>query len=376
MPAAVRGTSKSLERYFRPIPGIPRQAPRNGDAVHPVARSRAACGRIGDRRGGDRGGARQPVDQQRNTRKTLSRRIEAFHGPMMLDHARNAAYAAAIERAVRPGMLVLEVGAGSGLLALIAARAGADVVTCEENPLIAVAAQRIVERNGMTDRIRVIAKRSDALHIPDDMPRPADLVIHEIFGSRIFDEGVTGALTDARQRLLRPGAPSIPRSANIVCALVAGAKPPETLADVLGFDLSPFELLVRPARSVWSSVRRGLERRSAPGSALPMDYDSPPPFGAASDSVILRIRRRPHRRYRAMAAHPVRRRHDTGERSVRGQCEFVMGGIVPVIPYADRYRCRRRDRGQDASSRPADDAGCVQATPWLRPPRTVPPAVS
>lgn len=222
-------------------------------------------------------------------RSALSSRVAGFHGPMLLDPVRNAAYAHAIEAIVRPGMLVLEIGAGSGLLALIAARAGAQVVACEQNPLIAAAAQSIVERNGYADRVTIVAKRSDAMTIPDDMPRRADLVVHEIFGSQLFDEGVNGALADARQRLLKPGAPSLPRGAAIRCALAANAAaiPIATFADVHGFDLSTFELLVRPARSIWSNVRRGLVRRSAPGSGLAMDYDSPPPFGPASDTTIL-----------------------------------------------------------------------------------------
>jgi len=208
---------------------------------------------------------------------------------MLLDRVRNAAYARAIEATVRPGMLVLEIGAGSGLLALIAARAGADVVTCEQNPLIAAAAQNIVARNGLADRVRIVAKLSNAMTIPEDLPRPADLVIHEIFGSQLFDEGVTGALDDARRRLLTPGAPSLPRAAAVRCALAASVSPypAETLADVHGFDLSPFELLVRPVRSLWANVRRGLERRSAPASALAMDYDSPPPFGLESETISL-----------------------------------------------------------------------------------------
>jgi protein arginine N-methyltransferase 7 len=222
-------------------------------------------------------------------RTALSSRVAGFHGPMLLDHVRNAAYARAIEQVVRPGMLVLEIGAGSGLLALIAARAGAEVVTCEQNPIIAAAARIIVERNGFAGRVRIVPKRSDTMTIPGDLPRLADLVIHEIFGGQLFDEGVTGALDDARRRLLTPGAPSLPRGAAVRCALVASnaAGAEAGFADVHGFDLSPFELLVRPVRSIWANVRRGLDRRSAPASALRMDYDSPPPFGAESETIVL-----------------------------------------------------------------------------------------
>ena len=220
----------------------------------------------------------------------LSRSVAGFHGPMLLDRARNAAYASAIEAIVTPGMLVLEIGAGSGLLALIAARAGAQVVTCESNPLVAAVAQTIVARNGYADRVTVIAKQSDQLRIPEDLPRPADLVIHEIFGSQLFDEGVNGALADARARLLTADAPSLPSRAAVRCALAA-ADPPRSLAkfdDVHGFDLSHFSLLVRPVESVFANRRGGLEQRSEAVSALWMDYDSPPPFGTVSDTIVLK----------------------------------------------------------------------------------------
>jgi type II protein arginine methyltransferase len=219
----------------------------------------------------------------------LSKRVAPFHGPMLLDEVRNAAYARAIEQAVRPGMLVLEIGAGSGLLAMLAARAGARVVTCESNPLVAEAARTIVERNGYADRVTVIAKRSDELQIPDDLPAPADLVIHEIFGSQLVDEGVDAALTDARQRLLKPGAPSVPSAAAVRCALAMSSKfkTRPSLRSVQGFDLSYFEMLVRPKRSIFSNRRAGLERRSAVVSMLHMDYDIQPPFGQASETIAL-----------------------------------------------------------------------------------------
>ena len=219
----------------------------------------------------------------------LSRGVAGFHGPMLLDRARNAAYARAIEAIVTPDMLVLEIGAGSGLLALIAARAGARVVTCEGNPLLAAVAQTIVERNGYADRITVVAKQSDQLRIPDDLPRRADLVVHEIFGSQLVDEGVNDALADARARLLTADAPSLPRGAAVRCALAAADQPrsPARFDDVHGFDLSYFSLLVRPVQAVFSNRRSGLDQRSVAVSALRMDYDAPPPFGATTETIVL-----------------------------------------------------------------------------------------
>ena len=64
---------------------------------------------------------------------------------MINDAARNDAYEAAIVRALagRGGALVLNVGAGTGLLSMMAARAGARAVACEMVPELAAAATRI-----------------------------------------------------------------------------------------------------------------------------------------------------------------------------------------------------------------------------------------
>jgi type II protein arginine methyltransferase len=224
---------------------------------------------------------------QARVRGALSRRVPAYHRPMLLDRTRNEMYARAVEDAVKPGMLVLEIGTGSGLLALIAARAGATVVTCEENSIIAAAAQAIVERNGFADRIRVVPKRSDALRIPEDLPRRADLIIHEIFGCQLIDEGVAKSLADARHRLLRPEARSIPARAWVRSALVATESPSthQQLADVQGFDLSLFELLGRAVIPANSPSVGTLVPRSAFASALHMDFNIAPPFGPGQETV-------------------------------------------------------------------------------------------
>lgn len=92
--------------------------------------------------------------------------VQSFHVPMLLDEARNEAYARAISRMVRPGMRVLEIGTGGGLLAMLCAQAGAQVTTCEMHPIIAATARAIIDRNGLSEQVRVVAKRSDQLQIP------------------------------------------------------------------------------------------------------------------------------------------------------------------------------------------------------------------
>lgn len=217
----------------------------------------------------------------------LSNGVQSFHVPMLLDHARNAAYARAIRRMVHPGMRVLEIGTGGGLLAMLCAEAGAIVTTCEAQPTIAATARAIVDRNGFSDRVRVISKRSDLLSIPEDMDAPAELVVHEIFGRRLFDEGVTAALRDARERLLIAGAPALPAQAEIRCALARSVDVRRRVGTIEGFDMSLFNLLTVPGRQLRLKKREHVDYCSETASVLRMDYDAPAPFGPQSESVSL-----------------------------------------------------------------------------------------
>ncbi|MFA6114830.1 MAG: 50S ribosomal protein L11 methyltransferase [Sphingomonas sp.] len=175
-------------------------------------------------------------------RRLLASLIPGYHVPMMNDARRNAAWDAALRRAIRPGMTVLEIGTGAGMLALMAARAGAaKVVTCEYNPVAAGMARDLAARNGYADRIQVVAKRSQALTIGKELDRPADLLVCDIFADGLLDFDPLGAIADARQRLLAPGAPAVPMAASLCAALVDWRDYPRAghIDAACGFDLSP-----------------------------------------------------------------------------------------------------------------------------------------
>ncbi len=83
------------------------------------------------------------------TRGRHGRRAD-WHFNMVNDEPRNAAFARAIAHMVKPGQRVLEIGTGSGLLAMLAARdeqgapRAAQVITCEANPLLSRLATQII----------------------------------------------------------------------------------------------------------------------------------------------------------------------------------------------------------------------------------------
>jgi len=152
--------------------------------------------------------------------KLLAKLIPGYHVPMMNDARRNAAWDAALRRAIRPGMRVFEIGTGAGMLAMMAARAGStNVVTCETNEVAAVLARELVARNGLADRIRILTKPSQEVTVGADLEGPADLLFCDIFGDALFRFSPLPALADARRRLLAPGAPSIPAGGMLRAAL-------------------------------------------------------------------------------------------------------------------------------------------------------------
>ena len=78
------------------------------------------------------------------------------HRSMIRDRVRTEAFRRAIDAVVRPGDIVLDVGAGSGILSVFAARAGAARVYAVEQTSIAVLAQELAAANGVADIVRVI----------------------------------------------------------------------------------------------------------------------------------------------------------------------------------------------------------------------------
>jgi type II protein arginine methyltransferase len=178
--------------------------------------------------------------------------VPAWHVPMMNDAPRNAAFERAIGRAVAAcgsAARVLDIGTGSGILSLMAARAGAAaVVGCEAVPAIAAVARKIIALNGQADRVRLVAKRSTELTIGGDLDEPADVLVSEILSSSVLSEYVLDTFEDAVRRLLKPGAPVIPRAVSAVGCLAGGPALEKMgfVGAIDGLDLSPFAELAAP----------------------------------------------------------------------------------------------------------------------------------
>jgi type II protein arginine methyltransferase len=218
----------------------------------------------------------------------LTRKVPDFHAPMLADAARNEAYARAI-KAVAPGRRVLDIGAGSGLLAMIAARAGAaSVVACERDPMLAQTAPEIVAANGLNGKVTVLALHSRQLDRERDLAGGVDLVISEIFSDDLLGEQVLASLEHARTELCRPGARFLPAAASIRVALADFPEKRVDLAEIEGFDLSLFARHLPRVRNVRPSSSK-LVLRSEPVDLFRFAFDdggAPPATGQAHARLL------------------------------------------------------------------------------------------
>lgn len=219
--------------------------------------------------------------------RAASAEVHAWHFSIVRDAARNAAYRAAIERAIRSGDRVLEIGAGTGLLSMMAARAGAEVVACEMNPAIAAAAVRIVAHNGLADRVRILARHSGDLDATRDLGGPVDLIVSEILSNDLLVEQVLPVMADVVPRLLKDGGRAIPAGGAIRVALAEWqGLEQRRVGNIDGFDLSPFNALERVPYSVKPGDPR-LTLRSAPADLFRFDFAGGGPYAPGRAAVPL-----------------------------------------------------------------------------------------
>jgi len=182
-------------------------------------------------------------------RLAMSGMIPAWHIPMINDDERNAAYQRALDRAVTPDSIVFEIGTGSALVAMMAARAGAkQVVTCEAVPILAEMAKETVARNGFADRITVLSKRSTQVKVGPDLPEKADIFVSELINIGMLAPNMLPIIQHARANLVKPDARIIPEAAVVWGALVqcdqlAAVNPVRTIA---GFDMAAFDVFRSP----------------------------------------------------------------------------------------------------------------------------------
>ena len=193
------------------------------------------------------------------------------YGTMIADEARTSAYVEALRRAVRPGDVVLDLGAGTGIFSLLACRLGARRVhACDTNAAVELAGE-LARRNGFGDRVVCHEGPSTRLTLPE----PVDVIVSDLRGKLPLAGRGLAALIDARERLLKPEGTVLPRRDTLWLALASApeahrrAVTPWSGND-LGFDLGPWSALLAQS---WSPAQpRAIDIASRPVLWTELDY--------------------------------------------------------------------------------------------------------
>lgn len=134
------------------------------------------------------------------------------HITMLADSQRVETYYQALKSAIIPGKsVVVDIGTGTGLLAMMAAQIGAKRVYAIEMGKIANVAQKLVEDNGYSDIITLHRGLSNDITLPEQ----ADIVVSETMGFTGFEENIVEIFHDAALRLAKPDAIFIPQSISL-----------------------------------------------------------------------------------------------------------------------------------------------------------------
>jgi len=164
----------------------------------------------------------------------------AGYGEMIADRVRLEAFAQALRRTVKPGNVVMDIGTGPGIFAVLACELGASRVIAVEPDSIIQVAREVAISNRCRDKIEFIEKMSTSL----ELPIQADVIVSDMRGVLPLLGRNIPSVVDARRRFLAPRGTLIGRRDIMWVALIEAPQSFGRLAEpwehnLLKQDLSP-----------------------------------------------------------------------------------------------------------------------------------------
>ena len=182
------------------------------------------------------------------------------YGRMISDRVRMDAYLRALRKAIKPGSVVLDIGTGTGIMALLACRLGAGrVYAIEPDDAIELGRETAIA-NGYAERIEFIQDMSTRVTLPERV----DVIVSDIGGALPFFQLHIPSIIDARKRFLAPGGILIPQRHALWAAPVEAAELYRSLIAVWEGDTYGLNMLA--ARRI--AVNRQVRNRVTPRQLL------------------------------------------------------------------------------------------------------------
>merc|ERR1719272_300982 len=164
-----------------------------------------------------------------------------IHEEMLKDSVRTLTYRQAIEGNAHlfKDKIVLDVGCGTGILSMFAAKAGAKHVYALDMSTIITSARQIVKDNGLADKITLIKGKCEEIELP---VKNVDIIISEWMGYALLYESMLPSVLHARDKWMNPDGIMMPDCVTIRLSGIEDAEYKQAKIDwwdnVYGFDMS------------------------------------------------------------------------------------------------------------------------------------------
>lgn len=167
-----------------------------------------------------------------------------IHEEMLKDSVRTTSYRDAIyrNRDLFKDKVVLDVGCGSGILSMFAAKAGAKHVIGVDMSNIIDMARKVIDANGLSDKITLLKGKMEEVVLPY---KQVDIIVSEWMGYFLLYEAMLDTVLYARDRYLVKDGLILPDKATMHIAAIEDSEYKSEKIDfwdnVYGFDYSPFK---------------------------------------------------------------------------------------------------------------------------------------
>lgn len=138
-----------------------------------------------------------------------------LHHLLLSDLPRLRAYREAFRRLLRPGAVVVDLGAGTGILGLLALKAGAARVYAVEKHPIHKLGRWLARENGVEERLRFVTADIRRARIPERV----DWIVSDLVGLLGADPEMSECIVSSR-RFLKPGGGFLPGRSRVWAGLV------------------------------------------------------------------------------------------------------------------------------------------------------------
>ena len=139
---------------------------------------------------------------------------------MIFDERRNRAYLQALEKVITPESVVLDLGAGLGILGLLAAQLGAKHVYLVEPSDVITVTKQVVKANGFAERVTCLHGRIEDVVLPEKV----DVIISVFTGNFLLAEDLLPSLFYARDHYLKPSGVLLPDRATMMAVPATAEK--------------------------------------------------------------------------------------------------------------------------------------------------------